>query len=482
MSSPVHALLQDPVYEAFVQDVSGAENLKAAFEYADLNGDGQMDVNEFAALLEEYGIDFGPAEELFIALDADGSGGVDYHEMVSVFILANQPQPQVNETTSADFGDSSHAFVDLDFPADESEVFGGADPTQGKPVSWIRASEVFSGASLFDGIEPTDVCQGSLGDCWLLAAISALAEFPGAIESLFITSRISKSGEYKMKLFDSQTGWQEFSIDDLIPVMDAEEIFGAGYTFAGGVRLKPCFTSPNGNEIWVALLEKACAKFCGSFGNLIGGQALYAWQIFTGCTDLWEYRKDPETQEFQHIAVTYTDPRSVNSWSGVGGDDGIVDPDTFWTKLVEWDDANYVMGASCSGGVEDQLDTGLVTGHAYSLLVCNEYSADGETHKMVCMRNPWGNDKEWNGRFSDSWGDWGSYPELARQLGVSGHSPDGKFWMCYEDFLANWDTISVAAKSMDTIRGTNNTTRGIAAKASKKTWNAVTCGGQCSIM
>jgi hypothetical protein len=87
MSSPVHALLQDPVYEAFVQDVSGAENLKAAFEYADLNGDGQMDVNEFAALLEEYGIDFGPAEELFIALDADGSGGVDYHEMVSVFIL-----------------------------------------------------------------------------------------------------------------------------------------------------------------------------------------------------------------------------------------------------------------------------------------------------------------------------------------------------------------------------------------------------------
>jgi calpain-15 len=473
----VYDMLQNPAFDAFTKDPDGSENLKAAFEMGDLNGDGQMSLDEFTAMMDEYGIDSGSAEELFTAMDADGSGGVDFHEMVSVFVLANQPPAK--KATTRGIGDSGGAFLDTEFPADESVVFGEADPTHGKPVSWERASEVFPGATLFDGIEPTDVCQGGLGDCWLLAAISALAEFPGAIEALFVTNRIMSNGKYTIKLFDTNDGWVEVIIDDLLAVMDAEEIYGPGYTFDGGVKLKPCFTSPNGNEIWVALLEKAVAKFCGSFGNLIGGQALYAWQIMTGCTDLWEYRKDGE--DWQHVAVAYTDSRSVDSWSGAAGDDGILDSEAFWAKIMECDAANYVMGASCSGGVEDQLDTGLVTGHAYSMISCLEVDADGETHRMCCMRNPWGNDKEWNGKFSDTWGEWGSYPELASAIGWS-DAPDGKFWMCYDDFLANWTTVSVAAKEMDTIRGTNNTTRGITMKAKKKFWNTATCGGNCSIM
>jgi len=295
-----------------------------------------------------------------------------------------------------------------------------------------------------------------------------------------VTNRIQPNGQYVIKLYDTNESWVEVTIDDLLPVMDAEDLGGPGARFDGGVQLKPCFTSPNGNEIWVAILEKAVAKFCGNFGNLNGGQALYAWQIMTGCTELWEYRKSDT--DWQHVAVEYTDPRSVSSWSGFGGADGTLDSEAFWTKLCACDAANYVMGASCTGGVEDQLDTGLVTGHAYSLISCKEVSADGETHRMVCLRNPWGNDKEWNGRFSDTWDGWGSYPELAAELGVSGKAPDGKFWMNYEDFLTSWDTVSVAAKKMDCIRGTNNTTRGIAKKASKKFWNTATCGGQCSIM
>jgi len=35
-----------------------------------------------------------------------------------------------------------------------------------------------SGVVLFDKIEPNDVSQGKIGNCWLMAAISALAEFP----------------------------------------------------------------------------------------------------------------------------------------------------------------------------------------------------------------------------------------------------------------------------------------------------------------
>ena len=34
-------------------------------------------------------------------------------------------------------------------------------------------------------VDPPDIAQGSVGDCWLLSVISALAEFDGAIKRLF---------------------------------------------------------------------------------------------------------------------------------------------------------------------------------------------------------------------------------------------------------------------------------------------------------
>lgn len=63
---------------------------------------------------------------------------------------------------------------------------------------WVRASQVVSESGpsstvkeavppmrLFQGkIEPADVCQGAVGDCWLIAAFACLAEFPGAIQKV----------------------------------------------------------------------------------------------------------------------------------------------------------------------------------------------------------------------------------------------------------------------------------------------------------
>ena len=49
-------------------------------------------------------------------------------------------------------------------PTDPPGALGDADPTEGKPVKWLRMQEAFPDAKhLFEGIEPTDVCQGGLG-------------------------------------------------------------------------------------------------------------------------------------------------------------------------------------------------------------------------------------------------------------------------------------------------------------------------------
>jgi len=415
------------------------------------DGDMQLDMEEFANVMEQSlpDIDASCFEELFSLLDADGSGKISWEEFTAIFYPLNTAKkPEKDFTTE----DSDGLLRDPHFEADGMKTFGeGCDPTQGNPVDWKRAPELFNATKLFDGIEPNDVCQGGLGDCWLLAAISAMCEFPGAIESLFETNKISDDGKYYVRLYDSQIKkFVRIPVDDYVACMSAETMFGKGYTFEDGNIYNCCFTKPKGNEIWVPILEKAVAKFCGSFGALNGGQALYAWQLMSGATELSEYRKSGDT--WQHIKVEYTDARTVDSWSGVAGIHGKPSHEKLHELLNRFDDMNYVMGCSANGGCEDKLDNGLISGHAFSLIAVD--TVEGE--KMVQIRNPWGNEHEWNGRFSDTWDGWSDpkYKKLKEALGLhDGGKPDGLFWMCWEDFCESWDTVSVAHKPMNTPRG-----------------------------
>ena len=71
------------------------------------------------------------------------------------------------------------------------------------------------------GIEPGDVAQGKLGNCWLLAAIASLAEFPGAIENCFKTYGVNARHKYKINIYDARKDrrkWVEVTVDDFIPV------------------------------------------------------------------------------------------------------------------------------------------------------------------------------------------------------------------------------------------------------------------------
>lgn len=46
-----------------------------------------------------------------------------------------------------------------------------------------KALETSTHPVLFgEDTEPADICQGKVGDCWLVAAIAAVAEFPHYLE------------------------------------------------------------------------------------------------------------------------------------------------------------------------------------------------------------------------------------------------------------------------------------------------------------
>lgn len=52
-----------------------------------------------------------------------------------------------------------------------------------------------------NGIELIDPNQGYLGDCWIVAAASCVAQTPERIRKLFVTDELNDAGVYSVTLY-----------------------------------------------------------------------------------------------------------------------------------------------------------------------------------------------------------------------------------------------------------------------------------------
>jgi calpain-15 len=95
--------------------------------------------------------------------------------------------------------ESNMNFVDLEYSPVEYNIY---PLTEGKPfgeqIVWKRPHEFMvvdenlglGKIEVFDKkIEPNDIKQGQLGDCWFMCALASLAEMPYLVERLFITQK-----------------------------------------------------------------------------------------------------------------------------------------------------------------------------------------------------------------------------------------------------------------------------------------------------
>ena len=109
------------------------------------------------------------------------------------------------------------------------------------------------------GVRPEGARQGHLGNCWFIAAASAVAEYPNRIKNVFMNANgFTRSGIMRFQMFFK--GKKEiFNIDDRLPA-------------DRNGRLVLAKKSQNGGAYWLPILEKAVSKFNTNYIRTQGGQ------------------------------------------------------------------------------------------------------------------------------------------------------------------------------------------------------------------
>ena len=229
-----------------------------------------------------------------------------------------------------------------------------------------------------DAISPSDINQGAVGNCWFVAALSVVANYSELMRVVLGRHDLAK-GIYEFNFFcDNDLDPRSVCVDSRIPVRE-------GY---------PCFcTSKADGELWPALLEKAVAKFFGSYSAIAGGSEAVGFTILTG-------------KPGKQFGAQYDEAK-------------FRDADTLWALVARLWAEGHIIGISFTQTSDEVAGPrgektaagGLIAGHAYGVLSVAEVGGV----RLLRIRNPHGCN-EWTGPWGDSTPEWDAHPDVAYQV------------------------------------------------------------------
>ncbi|CAF0859448.1 unnamed protein product [Brachionus calyciflorus] len=306
--------------------------------------------------------------------------------------------------------DESNLFEDPYFPTDSSSLYFTQMPPQG--IIWQRPKEANPNAEFVsEGYGRCDMDQGYLGNCWFIAGAVGIMQCPKLFARVVPDDQGFGDGyagifHFRFWLYGE---WVDVVIDDRLPYWpDGKLVFSSN-------KDQP-------NEYWSSLLEKAYAKVYGSYESLDAGQTYDALVDMSGGLQ----------EQFELKKMTPDEKASL------------------WNILYKGFKNDSIMGCSINADPstrEARLPNGLVRGHAYTITKIETYSGQ----KLLRIRNPWGNDVEWKGAWSDNSREWESLSESDRQDAGLVKKFDGEFWMSFEDFTRNWDSVQICHMTADSF-------------------------------
>jgi len=286
-----------------------------------------------------------------------------------------------------------------------------------------------------------DVSQGDVGDCWLLSSVITLANFgKGLLDYVICREENMKkpNGPYKFR-FHKCGKWHTVTVDNVMPMCGTAR--SAYYSM-----VKQLFDQFYNKEqdreptdFWVPLLEKAFAKFCGSYRTLIAGHPVRGLSYLTGGVCI-RMNLTPET-----IAIFEANQGTTS----------------FFNWLV--DNLNKVMCCTSSKLRPDNVaesertdSLGVAYNHAYSLLHAQVVHLKKDilkfkherTVELLKIRNPW--NKKGNKNYETEWqGDWSDNSKLWKLVEKSSLTElpvaqdNGEFWMAKDDWLKHFRVIDI---------------------------------------
>jgi Calpain family cysteine protease len=239
-------------------------------------------------------------------------------------------------------------------------------------VTWVRPPQA---STLFrNGVSFADAIQATVADCYFVAALASLAQKNP--QAIYNAVRDNQDGTYSVRFFRTVLGVHRpvyVTVDDDVAAID---------------DFKPYARALDPKEQWVAVFEKAYAKFKGSYEAINHfGEAGIAFEEVTG-----------KKSRYRPLAKA--------------------NPEKTWRAMSQTlSKGKGVVAATHEEGTFDFGDSGIHGSHSYAVL-----SMEGEGKaRMVTLYNPWG--------FGE---------------GGDDDSNDGVFQLPYDEFRRLFDSVHLA--------------------------------------